>query len=285
MTRFIGFLVFSCLLSCSNYGQLTYIAKLPKKLKENSGIVSFEKSTVWIVEDNGNQDEIYQVDLNGKLLKELKVKNAKNRDWEDLTKDNQGNLYIADFGNNANKREDLVVYKTPNPEIEKGDKIDAVAIRFNYPEQKDFPPEKDSLFFDAEALFYHDNYLYIITKNRATPFTGEALVYKIPSEKGTYEAQYVSKFIPCTTQKICEVTAADISPDGKKIAVLGYGKLWIFTDFTMTDFTKGKMKTIDLGATTQLESVCFLDDTTLLLSDEQRAGTGRNLYSFQLNGE
>ena len=79
-----------------------------------------------------------------------------------------------------------------------------------------------------------------------------------------------------------QVTAADISPDGSTIALLGYGKLWVFTDFKWDDFSKGKMKTIDLGVTTQLESICFLNNETLLLTDEERANTGGNLYSLKL---
>ncbi|WP_411028966.1 hypothetical protein [Spongiimicrobium sp. 3-5] len=281
--KFLSLFLFGFLVSCSNYGQLTFVAKLPKKIKESSGITSLTDKSVWIIEDNGNHDKIFEVDLNGKILKELKVKGAKNRDWEDLTKDDKGNVYIADTGNNANKRDDLVIYKIPNPELEKGDKIRAEEIRFNYPEQKRFPPKKDSLFFDSEALFYFKDKLYIITKNRATPFTGKALVYKLPSKKGTYNATYIGSFTPCTTNKICRVTAADVSPDGKKIALLGYGKLWVFTDFEMENFTTGKMETIDLGATTQLESLCFKNNNTLYLADEQSAHTGRNLYTYTLD--
>lgn len=268
--------------ACANYGQLTYITKLPKKLDENSGIISYSDSTVWFVEDGGNLDELYQVDLKGNLLKALEVKNAKNGDWEDLTKDENGNLYIADFGNNSNDRKDLVIYKLPNPETEPGKKIEAEKIKFNYPEQKDFPPEREGLYYDAEAFFYHSDYLYIITKNRANPFPGNALLYKVPAQKGKYHAEYIGVLDTCDDWKSCQVTSADISPDKKTIVLLGYGKLWVLTNFTFDDFSKGDSKEIDLGIRTQLESVCFLNNTTLLLSDEQRGTTGRNLYSYKL---
>ncbi|MBT8299256.1 MAG: hypothetical protein KJO52_13055, partial [Maribacter sp.] len=58
---------------------------------------------------------------------------------------------------------------------------------------------------------------------------------------------------------------------------------FLFTDFEWDDFSKGKMKTINLGATTQLESVCFLNNDTLLLSDEKRGNTGGNLYTLKLS--
>ncbi|WP_233268643.1 hypothetical protein [Cellulophaga sp. L1A9] len=73
------------LIGCSNYGQLTFVTKLPKAVKENSGIAYYSNEKAWFIEDHGNDDVIYQIDFKGKLLKELRVKNAKNHDWEDLT--------------------------------------------------------------------------------------------------------------------------------------------------------------------------------------------------------
>ncbi len=282
MSKTASFVILLILVSCSNYGQLNFITKLPAKLDENSGMVHLKDSTVWLINDSGGQDKIYQVNFKGELLKDFRVDNAKNKDWEDLARDSMGNVYIADFGNNNNKRKDLVIYKIPNPEIEKGDKIDAEKIRFSYPNQKKFPPKKEKLIYDAEALFYRDSSLYIINKNRSVPFTGETRIYKIPAEKGEHKAELVAKFITCGQSATCQITSADISPDGTKIVLLSYGKLWVYTEFTEDDFTKGKLEFINLGATTQLESVCFLNNNTLLLSDEQKAGTGRNLYTFTL---
>jgi len=73
-----------------------------------------------------------------------------------------------------------------------------------------------------------------------------------------------------------------ISPDGKVIAVLGYGTLWLITNFEFDDFSKGDIHQIDLGLRTQLEAVCFKNQTTLLLSDERAQTTGNNLYEFRI---
>lgn len=284
MKPFPSLLVLTFLLqSCANHGQLNFIEKLPKKLKENSGIVSYSDSTAWFVEDNGNSDNIYKTDFKGNITQHFDVKNAKNHDWEDLSKDKAGNLYIGDFGNNSNDRKDLAILKAPNPEIEKGDKIPVEEIEFSYPDQKEYPPVREELFFDAEAFFHYGKHLYIFTKNRANPFTGETSIYRVPDTKGTYEAELLGKILLCSEWDTCQITSADISPNEKTIVLLSYGKLWIVTDFLEDDFSKGKLKEIDLGVRTQLESVCFIDDQTLLLSDEERDGTGRNLYSFSLN--
>jgi len=276
------FLVLSVFTSCSNYGQLKVIADLPGSLDENSGLATYGDSTVWVIEDGGNKDEIYQINLKGDILNSLKVKNGDNQDWEDLTTDKAGNLYIGDIGNNANKRKDLVIYKLPNPTIEPGDKIDAEKIKLHYPDQKDFPPKKEGLFYDSEAIFHHDGKIFIVTKNRSKAFTGEAHIYSVPDTKGTYEATLVGSFTPCKDWKICQITSIDISPKGDRIVALSYGKLFIFTDFTWDDFTKGNMQEIDLGARSQLESVCFLNDDTLLISDEKAHSEGGNLYTYSI---
>lgn len=276
-------LLLGVLAGCAQTVSLTPIAEMPKKLKENSGLALQDNTSVWTVEDSGNKAAIYKVGMDGTLERTLEVKDAKNHDWEDLAQDPQGNIYIADFGNNGNDRKNLAIYKIHDPEHEKGDKIPSQKIEFSYPEQGHFPPAVNNRLYDAEALFYADGNLYLITKNRARPFTGEALVYTLPSKKGTYKAKKVASFKPCEDDShACQVTAADISPDGKKIALLGYGRLWIFTDFTLPDFTKGQKQSIDLDMDTQLESVIFENNTTLLLSDEHNPSGGGNLYRYQL---
>jgi hypothetical protein len=283
MIKYLVLLLWGTLISCaSNYGQLTYVTKLPRKLTENSGMVPAKDSTVWFIMDRGNPDKIYQVNYKGDLLKELKVKNAKNNDWEDLATDGN-NVYIGDFGNNSNDRKNLAIYKISDPNLERGDEIESEKIEFNYPEQTHFPPKKDKFLFDAEAFFYCQNNFYIITKNRTQPFNGEALLYKVPAIKGKHEAQYLGSFVPPKGNKNRRVTSADISPDGKTIVLLGNGTLWVFTDFVMDNFlSQSTLKTIDLGVYTQLESVSFTSNNTLLLSDEESGKSGRNLYSFEL---
>lgn len=267
---------------CSNYGKLTFITKLPKKLNENSGIAYYKDSTAWFVEDGGNQDEIYKIDFKGNIIKELEVKNAKNEDWEDLATDEFGNLYIGDFGNNQNERKNLVIYKLPDPEKEAGDKIDAISITFNYPEQKDFPPSKAQMLYDSEAFFYHNEQLFIFTKNRTNPFTANTMVYSVPAKKGDYKAELLGVLKTCNDWNTCRVTSADIAPNGKTIAILTYGKLWLLTNINWENLSKSDIKELDLDVRTQLESVCFMNENTLLFADEERGPTGRNLYKMRI---
>ena len=95
MRKSITFCLFFLLVSCDNYGQLTLISNLSNSLKEVSGneIVS-NSELIWMLNDSGNKPELFGVNFQGKIEKVVKV-NAKNHDWEDLTSDERGNLYIC----------------------------------------------------------------------------------------------------------------------------------------------------------------------------------------------
>ena len=266
----------------SSLGQLNPLAKFPSKIKEVSGMEISKDGKIWVIEDSGNKDKIYRVDRKGDIKESLKIDHAKNQDWEDLTMDIAGNLYIGDFGNNANKRKDLVIYKIPKEEMDKKEP-NADKIEFKYPQQKDFPPRKDSLYFDTEGFFHLNDYLYIFTKNRTRPYSGKTLIYRVPDKEGEYEAEFLGSLFLCADQDHCSVTSADISPDGRTIALLSYGFVFLITDFSIPDFNKSSIKIIDLNMDTQIESVCFADDKTLLLADEENKHGGRKLYEFKLN--
>ena len=277
-------LIFLVLQACAQqpwYGDLEYLGTFPNSLSEVSGIAHYDNS-LWVIEDNGNKDHIYQINQSAALVKDFKVKNATNTDWEDLAKDASGNLFIGDFGNNNNERKDLVIYKLPNPEKEAGDKIEAQKIKFRYPDQQRFPPSKKNRLYDAEAFFHWQDHLYIFTKDRSRPYQGKTLVYRVPDKEGTYEAERVGEINLCNDRNHCSVTGADISSDGKNIVLIGYGYVYLLKDLDFNDISNARFETIHLKLETQIEAVCFLDPSTLLIADEQSKTKGRNLYRYTI---
>ena len=103
-------LFYITLLACDT-GNLNVVTNLPRSLHEASGIEKLNDSELlWMINDSGNASSLYLVSEEGNILRELKI-NSKNTDWEDITKDKEGNVYIGNFGNNANKRKDLVILK------------------------------------------------------------------------------------------------------------------------------------------------------------------------------
>lgn len=275
-----GIMLCFLVVSCTHYGQLTYVTELPDLLKENSGMEVLSGSVYWFINDNGNKDHIYGVDKAGKIIRDINIKEAKNNDWEDLTKDDKGNLYIGDFGNNRSDRKDLKVYKIPNPEAENKKELTAEKIAFYFPDQEEFPPKKRKRFYDVEAFFYKGGYLYLFTRNRSSEFDGTTRCYKIPATAGEHEAVLTGKYQLCDEVKLCQVTSAAVSPDGNKVVLLGSDSVWLLTDFIGDRFFDGTVKRLSFGHYSQKEAVCFLDNQTLLISDERHGAEGQHLYSF-----
>ncbi|WP_298416923.1 hypothetical protein [uncultured Kordia sp.] len=265
-----------------NYGQLSYVKKLSSDLKEVSGVEHFPNSELlWMINDSGNDPKVFALNTKGKIQSTLYI-DGKNRDWEDLTTDNKGNLYVGDFGNNANDRKNLKVYVFSVNNLDHKKNIEPKVIKFSFPNQKKFPPKKKNRYFDVESFFHYNGYLYLFTKSRVKKNYGITDVYKIPATAGKHKARLVTTFHTCDEMS-CWVTSADISPDGKKVVLLSHSAIWQFTDFKGDNFMNGKMKKFDLGHESQKEGVCFRDNNSVYITDEKSHGSGGNLYVFTLD--
>lgn len=280
MKKAFIFFSFLSLISCQNFGQLKVLADLPKSLKEVSGTeTTKDNDLIWMVNDGGNPPKLYAVSKKGKIKKEIYVK-AKNRDWEDLTFDNKGNIYIGDFGNNQNKRKNLTILKVDKKYLDKKN-AEVDKINFKYPDQNKYPPKKKNLFFDTEAFFYANNYLYIFTKSRVKKKYGKTSLYKVPAKEGNYTAELIGKYENCDDLE-CWITSADISDDGKKVVLLSQKNVLVFSGFKNDNFLSGKVRKIELTHRSQKEGVCFKDNNTILITDEKAHGAGGNLYELSI---
>lgn len=272
------------LYSCSGTSQEIPTNTKKLSLKEASAVaVSKVSDLIWVAEDSGNKNKIYGLAADGKITHTVTLENAKNVDWEDLTADEEGNLYVGDFGNNDNIRKDLCIYKINASDLKNETAVSPSKIEFYYPEQTQFPPKKSELFYDAESFFIYKGNFYIFTKNRSKGFDGTVMLYKVPNQSGDHKAQLLGKFKACNNYHKCAITSADISPDGKKIALLSASKVWILSDFKADDFLNGKTEMFELNDVTQKEGICFKDNQTLLIVDEKSKKTGGNLYEIKLS--
>ncbi len=282
MKKLIVSLFIVALTNCSNYGNLKVVGYLPGKLEEASGIEKTNNSSLlWMHNDSGNKNELYGLNESGVIRKTVTI-NAKNTDWEDITSDNFGNLFIADFGNNANKRKNLVILKINHQDLIDNSSITVEKIKFSYPNQQKYPPKKENYFFDAESLLYMNGYLYIFTKSRVKNNYGKTSLYKIPAIPGNHTAEYLGSFNNCNT-KGCWITAAAISDDHKKVALLTADKVLVFSNFTSDVFFDGLLTEYNLDHFSQKEGLDFKNNNTLYITDERANGSGGKLYTFSLN--
>ncbi|TVZ56009.1 hypothetical protein OD91_1288 [Lutibacter sp. Hel_I_33_5] len=281
MKKITFYLSILLLYSCQNFGNLTLLTDLPKSLKEVSGIEAEKSSNLlWMINDGGNSAVLYGISKNGKIKKEIKV-NAKNHDWEDLTTDESGNVYIGDFGNNVSKRKNLSVLKINHNNLLKK-KVEVEKIKFYYPNQYTFPPKKSKRFFDAEAFFYLKDSLYIFTKSRVKNHFGKTSLYRIPASKGNYKAEFISEFNHCNELE-CWITSAAISPNKEKVVLLTPKKVLVFTNFKNDNFFSGELTEIPLGYVSQKESITFKNNNTVFITDEKSHLKGGNLYELEIN--
>jgi hypothetical protein len=273
------------LIACQNGSEtIATLYKLPKKLKEVSGIIYVENNNLfWTLEDSGNANKIYGLNAkNGTIERTITIENSSNVDWEDITKDKAGNLYIGDFGNNDNIRKDLCIYKIAKNSLNEQNTIPAYKISFSYPEQKMFPPKKTALFFDVEGFFEFNNNFYLFTKNRSKGFDGTVLVYKIPNKAGFHQAVLMGKLKTCDNYNHCAVTSVAISPDDTKVVLLAHDKIVLLENFKGDHFLNGKQSEFKLDHFSQKEAVCFKNNETLIIADEKTKKIGGNVYQVSL---
>ncbi|WP_291138558.1 hypothetical protein [Flavobacterium sp. UBA7663] len=270
--------------SCENKNEATVlkqIADLPKELKEISGI-AYSNNLLYTIEDSGNPNEVVVIDTLGKITKIISVTNIENTDWEDVTFDNKGNLYIGDFGNNDNVRKDLAIHKINHSDLQNNEVKTAYKVTFDYPEQTDFPPKKKDLMFDVEAFFEYNNNFYLFTKNRSRGFDGTSYIYKIPNSPGHHQAKLIKTITTCGDYHNCTITSAAISTNGSKFVLLSHSKVWLFENYSQDDITSGKMTELDLKHYSQKEAICFKNNEELFITDERVKKIGGNVYVVDL---
>jgi len=251
---------------------LRNISTFPNYLNENSGIITRGKNAAWIHNDSGDGPIIYKIDSNGILQDSIYLNGVTAVDFEDITQDVLGNVYIGDIGNNNHNRTNLVVYKIPNPDSVIGNNVTAEIISYSYSDQTQFPdPNQNS---DCEALFHHDNHLFVISKNWGS--SGFSKLYQLVDTAGNHIAQLVDSFVSPM------VTAADFHPSGK-LAVLSMDRVTIFDQFTGNRFFDGRASTFYFSLT-QKEGVSFVNPNSLYITQEHhRFFPGAKLYELNFS--
>lgn len=239
---------------------------------EPSGMVvsPSHEGVYWVHGDSGTPAALFSVASDGKVTGRLDVEGAQNIDWEDLTLDDEGHLWIGDIGNNNSARDDLRLYRVSEPSSVDASMSAAVEVEipFVYPDQ-----EPNVRNWDAESLVFAKGSLYLLTKHREDTRT---VLYRVPSLEGSSQ--------PLELERIAEMdvggaersyggmtTAADVSPDGKHLAILTYHSLFVLSIPSEGANLFGEtVAVIDFNqaATAQCEALTWIDNETIRFSNE-----------------
>ncbi len=223
-------------------------------IDEVSGIADskLNKAALWIEEDGGKPAQIQLLQYNGSLLKKIQIKNAVNRDWEDLAlgagpTNNASYLYIADIGDNNVQYLNYNIYRFPEPAAT----IDTVykwdKINFSYP---DGAHDAGALLIDNETKD-----IYIVTKKEAA-----AKVYKLSFPQSTTNSM-ISEFV--TTLSFTGVVSAALSNDRKELIIKTYAELYYWQLAKGQTIESALQKTpvkLSYKQEPQGEAVCFKND-------------------------
>jgi hypothetical protein len=191
-------------------------------LVEASGLASSRTTpdVLWSHNDSRGTASLFAFTSTGQDLGSYDVPGAFALDWEDMsagpgpTKDGAF-LYVGDIGDNFDIRGGLVtVYRVPDvdPSTLNGSFPESTPLTYRYPEGT----------HNAEALFVDpiEPAMYLITKSRE-----EAFVFKgsIEPASGPIDLDLVT-----TLFLGAEVSAADMSFDGRTLVLRGYRTVWMW---------------------------------------------------------
>jgi hypothetical protein len=234
-----------------------------KTVPECSGMVQSLRygGVFWVLSDSGNPAEIVPVKVDGSLARgwsgPVAVEGVRNYDWEDLALDEKGNLIIADLGNNSGRRKQLMVHFVPEPRPGVRSIRPSKTLRVHYEDQREESPD-----YDCEAVFMAGGRLYFLTKHRSDKRTR---LYRL-------EGQSTTRSNPLRLIDSFEiggmVTAADVSPDGKRVAVLTYTALWVFDyEAKSGSIFRGTVRWMPVFAW-QAEAVAWDGNDSLVIANE-----------------
>lgn len=253
----------------------TVISPLPAQVDESSGLISGPGGINWSHNDGYGDNHLYGFNSFGVLSRTITVTNAVNTDWEDITHDAGFNhLFIGDFGNNANDRTNLKIFRVPFPTATSSASVTASVINFSYPDQQQFP--SGWMNFDAEAFFHFNGALYIFSKPDGIA-VGFTKLYRVPDQPGSYVATLIDSFY--TNDR---PTSVAINSDGSAVVLIAVSRIHLFQNWTGDNFFSGQHTQINFGGVyTQKEAVSFRTLSEITMTDENN-GVGNFMYSIDL---
>ncbi|MDQ6727211.1 MAG: hypothetical protein M3066_13745 [Actinomycetota bacterium] len=199
-------------------------------IPESSGLVASRRNPglLWTHNDSGDGPFVYCFDPRVQSCGVWRVTGADALDWEDIAigpgpEAGRPYLYLGDIGDNLAQRDQIVVYRVPEPVAGGGGPVTTKAapaatapaetIRLRYPDG----PQ------NAETLLVHPTTgdLYVIAKNASS-----ATVYKAPAPldptKVTVLSPVGALHLGAGLRGPELVTGGDLSPDGRRVAVVTY---------------------------------------------------------------
>ena len=185
---------------------------------------------LWAIRDRGGQDRpgrpqnalyAYKVtdgsvgEVAGAAFKAVPMP-VPARDWEDIGRDRDGNLWIADIGNNECDRTDTALLKVREPDPAAAGPAKLLATyRYRFPD-----PPSGCAGRNAEAMFLVDDVPYLIDKAE------QSTLYRFPSLDP--DAAVTLEKVGVLAGPVANLSGADLSTDRSRLAVDTHTVLYVY---------------------------------------------------------
>ncbi|MEO0576995.1 MAG: hypothetical protein AAF004_16175 [Pseudomonadota bacterium] len=241
-------------------------------------------TTLWLVNDAGNDAELIAIDTPTMTSRVLEVAGIRNRDWEDLAsfvRDDRSWLAIADVGDNNAVRDSVAIIFVPEPAVGATTAENAMRVVLTYP---DGARDVEAIAVDAKT-----DAIYALSKR-----TKPAVLYRISL---TAAMRAATADEPMQWQRLGEINsipqptaleiklfpkfgkyraqpvAMDVSPDGRRIALLTYGEAYVAVVGENGDWLEalnGTLHPVAMPVLPQPETIAVDNQGVIWITTEQR---------------
>ena len=240
---------------------------------------------IWAHNDSGHPNVLFLLDAaTGATVARYTISGASNVDWEDIEialdpTDNIPYIYVADTGDNNERRPDCSIYKFKEPVFhpdheglnniyeDKG----LERFRFTYPDGS----------HDTEAMLVDPvtQDIYLTTKRDVFSF-----LYVMPYPQTSKEIRTIIKVGEFAFR---EATAGSVSPDGNRVVIKNKQNIYYWTraegEKMMHLLARTPMRVPYVGEP-QGEAICFDEDNNYFtLSEQTNQLVKPILYNYFLN--
>lgn len=260
--------------------QLTGLIR-ERGLAEISGIASSRRhpGVLWVHNDSGYAPAVHAIDQRGRRLATLEIEGVAGTDFEDMAafeRDGRQYLLVADTGDNGGLRSvlELVVIEEPAALVDARVKP-AWVQRFRWP---DGPRDVEAVAVDGAG-----GAVLFVSKKRVPP---ELLVLPLGPSASVQSARWLGTLAGIEQPRAPEIegnprfgryrsqiTGADLSPDGRALAVLNYRRAHLYRRRDGETWVQALARpplALEFGWAAQVEAIAFdADGRSLWISGER----------------
>ena len=265
---------------------------LSQDLTEISGIVLSRRNVgvIWAHNDSGGEARIFAMDTEGRSLGVFPLEGATAIDWEDIAigpgpSPEKDYLYVADTGNNDLSRQNITIYRVPEPPVSTTAPLQESELGGVEVLPMRFPSEPR----ECETLLVHpkNGDIYLVTRSRNGSAREHASIFHAPGphrEGRLRTLQFLTSF-PAPAG----IRGGDISSDGRMVVLRSHSRrhragalLWERTnlDRPLHDIFRHQPNHITLRSEVQGESISFSADGKFLFTVSE--GRMAPIYRFEV---